>query len=301
MTQSYLWEKEHPSTAHSFFEFGLRISQDQTSRSYAQAYRLLGHIALDVAQPKAALSAYQKALRAREALEQPDSPPIADVYDSIACSYTEQGNTAEAFEYLSKAAAIHQAHNPLHMGRTLAIYAMTYLRAGQPDAALEALQKCWELQGLTEEQISQSKYPKHSGDLVLLSRIKYAQGLKKEAQELASRTISIRRGHFGDKGPRVADSMFIVSRMLEANGEEVLAARLLREIVDMSKGVPEMQGHLSRALWFLAGVEANMGDGSRIEQLRVEARAVRNGIQGRETVDEDTDESFMGLVEWMLW
>lgn len=178
---------------------------------------------------------------------------------------------------------------------------MTYLRAGQPDAALTALQKCWQLQGLTEEQIAQSKYPKHSGDIVLLSRIKYAQGLKTEAQELASRTISIRRGHFGDKGPRVADSMFIVARMLEDSGEMVLAAKLLRGIVDMGKDFPEMQGHLARALWFLARVEERMGDGRRVEELRVEARAVRDGIQGREVADENTDDSFMGLIEWMLW
>ncbi|KAJ5943337.1 Tetratricopeptide-like helical [Penicillium verrucosum] len=90
---------------------------------------------------------------------------------------------------------------------------MTYLRAEQPGEALEALKKCWQLQNLTEEQIIDSKYPKHSGDIVLLARIKYAQGLKPEAQQLASMTISIRRGLFGDKGPRVADSMFLVARM----------------------------------------------------------------------------------------
>lgn len=44
-----------------------------------------------------------------------------------------------------------------------------------------------------------------------------------------------------------------------------------------------------------------MGDSGKTEQLRVEARAVRGRIQGRETADEDTDDAFMGLVEWMLW
>lgn len=127
------------------------------------------------------------------------------------------------------------------------------------------------------------------------------EGFLKEAKELASRSITIRRGHFGDKGPRVADSMFIVARMLEASEEEILAAKLLRGIVGMSQGVPEMQGHLSRSLWFFANVEENMGDDGRTGQLRSEARTVRVGIQGRETADEDTEDSFMGLVEWMLW
>lgn len=89
--------------------------------------------------------------------------------------------------------------------------------------------------------------------------------------------------------------------MLEASAENVLAAKLLREVVDMGRGVREMQGHLSRLLWFLAGVEENMGESRRTEQLRAEARTMRNEIQGRETTDEDTDDSFMRLVEWMLW
>jgi hypothetical protein len=157
------------------------------------------------------------------------------------------------------------------------------------------------MQNLTEEEITRSRYPKHSGDIVLLSRIKYAQGLKPEARQLASRTISIRKGLFGDKGPRVADSMFIVARMLEADGEDVLAAKLLRTIVEISRGVLEMQGHLARSLWFLATVEGKIGDNSRTEQLRIEARNERNKIDGREVADEDSDDSFMNLVGWMLW
>ena len=241
------------------------------------------------------------ALSAREKFEEVNSPPIADIYDSIACSYTELGMVDEAFETLSKAADIHHAHNPQHMARTKAIYAMTHLRAGQPQQALEALTCCWQLQGLTEEQITHSKYPKHSGDIVLLARIKYAHGLKQEAQQLASRTIPIRRGIYGDKGPRVADSMFLVAKMLEASGEEVLAAKLLRTIVEISQNVLEMQGHLARSLWFLAVVENKMGDKCKAEQLSLEAKNERDKICGKEVLGEDNDESFMNLVGWMLW
>lgn len=254
-----------------------------------------------MANPDIALSAYRKALSAREKFEEPDSPPIADIYDSIACSYTELGMVSEAFEYLSKATKIHHAHNPLHMGRTEAIYTMTYLRAGKPQEALESLKSCWQLQGLTEEQVIHSKYPKHSGDIVLLARIKYKLGLREEAQQLASRTISIRRGIFGDKGPRVADSMFLVARMLEADDETVLAAKLLRAVIEASEDVVEMQGHLARSLWFLAEVEDKLGDKHKAEQLRMEAKSARDRIRGKETFGEDTNESFMNLVGWMLW
>lgn len=209
--------------------------------------------------------------------------------------------TDEAFESLSKAAAIHNAHNPRGMVRTLLIYAMTHLRAGQPEEALASLQSAWQLQELTEEHIVHSTYPKHSGDLVLLARIKYAQGLKQEAQQLASRTISIRRSIYGEKGPRVADSMFIIARLLEADGEDVLAARILRTIYEISRGVSEMQGHLSRALWFLAMLESKMGDEGEAQKLRLEAKIERDKIGGREAPDSDADDSFMNLVGWMLW
>lgn len=254
-----------------------------------------------MAQPKFALSAYQEALKARISLDGPNSPSVANVYDSIACSYTEQGNVQEALEYLSKAVDIHNANNPLHMSRTQAIYAITYLRAGEPEKALYALRHCWDLQGLTPEKVAQSKYPKHSGDIVLLSRIKYAQNLEEEAQRLASKTISIRKGLLGAKGPRVADSIFLVARMLESDGEDVMAASLLQDIVDICRGIPEMQGHLSRSIWFLSKIEDKMGNASVAEQLRTEAKAERDKISGREGISDMSDDSFMGLVPWMLW
>ncbi|KAJ5800165.1 Tetratricopeptide-like helical [Penicillium psychrosexuale] len=300
-TGTYLWECEQPTNARYFVEYGLSLELSHSTQSYAHACRLLGHIALDLAQPESALSAYQKALRVIEEIEEENSPLISDVYDSIACSYTEQEMVTEAFRYLSKAAAIHKAHNPLHMARTYAIYAMTHLRAEQPDEALMTLKKCWQLQNLTEEQIIDSKYPKHSGDIVLLARIKYAQGLKQEAQQLALKSISIRRELYGDKGPRVADSMFLVARMLEAADENVLAAKMLRAILDMSRGVSEMQGHLARALWFLGILERRLENTVSAEQLKVEALNERNKLGERGNFVEETDHSFESLVGWMLW
>jgi tetratricopeptide (TPR) repeat protein len=117
---------------------------------------------------------------------------IADVYDSIACAYTEIGDTSKAFAYLDKAKAIHLANDPDRMARTSAIYAVTYLRAGQPGEALKATRKCWELQGLTEEQIAASQYPKYSDDIALLARIYHAQSDIEAALQLASKSITIR-------------------------------------------------------------------------------------------------------------
>jgi len=274
---------------------------DPYGRICAQAYRLLGHIGLDVAQPRAALSAYQEALAAREKLEEPNSPAIAEVYDSIACSYSEIGDVTQALEHLAKADAINFAHFDKTSARTQAIYSLAYLRGDQPDKALEALRLCWKLQNKTQEEISESQYPKHAGDIVLLARIHYALGHKEEGQRLASRSITIRREIFGSKGPRVADSIFIVARMLAAAGEQVVAARMYGEIIEMSRDIMEMKGHLARALWFLASIEELLENPAEAERLRKDANDERDKIQEREVLDEDSDEAFMGLVGWMLW
>ncbi len=287
--------------AKSLFEYGLGLDIDPSSRTCAQAYRLLGHIGLDLAQPRAALSAYQKALAAREKIEKPDSPAIAEVYDSIACSYSEIGDVPKALGYLAKADAINFAHFDSTSARTQAIYSMAYLRGDQPEKALEALHLCWKLQNKTQQEIADSQYPKHAGDIVLLARIQYALGEKEEGQRLASKSIIIRRGVFGSKGPRVADSTFVVARMLAAAGELVVAANMYGEIVKMSRDMAEMKGHLARALWFLASIEDLLENPTEAERLRKEAKDERAKIPEREAPDEDTDQAFMGLVGWMLW
>ncbi|OPB44537.1 hypothetical protein A0O28_0028560 [Trichoderma guizhouense] len=150
----------------SFFEFGLKVSHKFSSPITAQAYRLLGHISLDIAQPRAAVSAYQQALALREKIEARDSPPIADVCDSIACAYTEAGNVEHAFKYLEKATAIHNANDPSIMSRTLAIRATTCLRAGQAKYALDAIRECWRMQNMTRPdrtvKVSQAQWGHHA-------------------------------------------------------------------------------------------------------------------------------------------
>ncbi|KAE9371884.1 hypothetical protein N431DRAFT_508825 [Stipitochalara longipes BDJ] len=298
---TYLWETEQPTTALYLLNFGLSLGLDPEGPTCNPAVRMLGNVALDVAQPRVALKAYQNTLAARLKLFGSSHPQIANVYDCIACAYTEIGEVAQALEILEKAKAIHLSKNPKGMSRTLAIYAMTYLRAGKPDEALQGLKDCWDQQGKTEEQICQSRYPKHSGDIVLLARIYHMQNKKEEALQLASKTITIRKGILGSKGPRVADSMFIVAGMLRESGKDALARKLLREIIDMTQGMIEMQGHLARSLWTLGSMLEKTGEIEEGARLKMSAREVRGKIQGRETEDNDTDDSFSKLVGFMLW
>ncbi|KAK3381006.1 tpr repeat-containing protein [Podospora didyma] len=271
-----VWAKlKLPSQARSFFEFGLRIDDGHSGCIAAQAHRLLGHVHLDLTQPQAGFAAY-----------------------------------------LERAMAIHNAHDPSKMSRTLTIRAMTCLRAGEAEQALDAIRACWGLQKMTKEQNEASRYPDRSGDIMLLVYIYWLQGKKVETRKLASRTITMRRGVYGVKGgPRLADSLFTVALMLHEEGKSTRAARLLREVVEISGDAPGMRTHLARALWFLAGIEDDITKASKEsressgttqnsteekltgpEDMRERAKAVRKSIEDREWADEDSDEGAWGLL-----
>ena len=298
---SYLWERDQPTGARSFLQFGLSLDIDREGPICNPAVRLFGNIVMDMAQPHAALEAFQESLALRLKLVSAGDPAIAIVYDSIAFSYTEMDNPAKALEYLDMAHEIHLARDPKGMSRTKAIYAIAYLRAKDYDKALSALTDCWLLQNHTLESIMSSKYPRHSGDILLLARIRYGQGDLSTALELTSKCITMRKSVLGKKGPRVADSMFFVATMLRETGKDAAAAQLLREIVHMSIGVKDMEPHLARALWSLGNAEEAVGNRDEAKSLRAQAEATRARIEGREWDDEDTDAGFHRLVGFFLW
>lgn len=95
--------------------------------------------------------------------------------------------------------------------------------------------------------------------------------------------------------------MYLVATLLNRDQKVSLAVKLLREIVDMSQGMLEMNGHLARAMWTLANLEKQNGNEAGAEELRQKAREVRGRIEGKEAPDEDNDEAFGALVGYMLW
>jgi hypothetical protein len=104
-------------------------------------------------------------------------------------------------------------------------------------------------------------------------------------------------------GPRVADSLFTLARMLDETGDHVLAAQALQGVLEMCEtNAPEMRAHRARAFWFLAGVEPKLhSDEETVGALKARAREARAEIEEREWEDEDSDEGFLRLVGWMLW
>jgi hypothetical protein len=73
----------------SFFEYGLSLGVDRTSLAYNQAIQLLGHNALDMAQPTRALQVYTECLESCRKLVDSSDSTIANVLDSVACGQVE--------------------------------------------------------------------------------------------------------------------------------------------------------------------------------------------------------------------
>lgn len=283
---------------------GLRVSDNLPAAVAARAKRVLGHVLIDRARPRAALATYQEALTLNEGLEGPNSTAVAEAYVSIACAYIELEDVEQAFAYLEKATAIHMAHDPRKTSRTFAVRAMACLRAGDADEALAALHERWRLQGMTQGQIEASNHPKNGGDILLLVRILWLQGKRADAFNLVERVIAMRTAADGESsGLRFWDALFIKSRMQDEDGKPSEAATTVRRVVEIDVGEydRELDSQRARARWFFARYSARAGAHAASDQARKCALRARGAIKEREWPDEDTDEGFMRLVPWMMW
>ncbi len=289
--------------AKLFVDTSLKASAHMFGATRAEACELFGHILLELALPSAALDAYLKARDFFQVLEGYGSSRIATLCDLIAWTCTELGEVNNAFKSFASATGFKRAQDSTET--TVAIRSIACLRAGAAEDALASLREFWRLRGATQEEIEDSQEPEDSGDIMLLARIFRLQGKLEDACNLCKRTIALRRPKYGATGgPRLADSLFFLSQLLDAEGKPDRAIAKLQEIVEMRPEAPEMRPHRARAYWFLANAKVKMGvleDSSEVTDARKAARGARSGIERREWQDEDTDEGYMRLVPFLLW
>jgi hypothetical protein len=79
------------------------------------------------------------------------------------------------------------------------------------------LAKCPSLKDFTDETFLNTGNPRFSGDMVLLSRIRLAQGRLAEALRLASKALAFRRKLLGNR-LKTCDSQYDVASMLHKDG-----------------------------------------------------------------------------------
>jgi tetratricopeptide (TPR) repeat protein len=218
----YLYEREQYDLARTFATTALNTFQDKESLAFASATDLLGLIDLDMNNPESALAPFGAALAIRHAKLGPTDPFIAFSLNNLAIAYTEIPDLEKAGELHQKAIAIRLQNNSDRIGNSYSNLAVLLLRMGKADEAEETLMKCPSLKDCTDETFLNTGNPRFVGDMVLLSRIRRAQGRIQDALRLASKALFWRQKVHGDRF-KTCDSLYDVASLLHQQGRSASA------------------------------------------------------------------------------
>lgn len=209
----YLYEREMYTIARDMVRQALESFVDKSTASFASAIDLDGLIDLDLAEPSRALEPFNQALEIRKALFGSEHPFIAFSLNNIALAYTEMGELEKAHSTHEEAIRLRLQANSDRIGNSYSNMSSLLLRMGKPDEAEEMLARCPSLKDFTDETFLSSGNPRFSGDMVLLSRIRLAQGKIEEALRLASKALVFRQEVLGGR-LKTCDSQYDVASIL---------------------------------------------------------------------------------------
>ena len=196
--------------------------QDQTTLAFASAIDLSGLIDLDMNKPEEALVPFSQALEIRKQRLGPEDPLIASSLNNIALSYTEMGRLDEAHATHEEAIRIRLDNQSDRIGNSYSNMSSLLLRMGKPDEAEEMLKRCPSLKDFTDETFLKTGNPRFSGDMVVLSRIRFQQGRMDDAMRLASKALEFRQKLLGNR-LKVCDSLYDVASFMEKQGKSASA------------------------------------------------------------------------------
>lgn len=220
--------------------------------AYASAVELLGLMDLDLHRPGIALRSLEVGHRGAWSTD----PLIAFALNNLALAYTELCELEKAEECHRKAIKIRIANNSDRVGNSYSNYAVTLRHLGRADEAEEVLMKCPSLQGnCTDETFLDADNPRFVGDMVLLSRIRKAQGRAEESIHLASRALSWREKTHGDGSFKTCHSAYDVACLLhDVQGKEALALEALERVSRTAETLERGEGHAARAEWKISQI-----------------------------------------------
>ncbi|KAK9435537.1 hypothetical protein VB005_10336 [Metarhizium brunneum] len=171
---------------------------------------------------------------------------------------------------------------------------------GRPEEAEQSLAKCPGLKDFSDETFLSTGNPRFSGDMVLLSRIRLAQGRLPDALRLASKALEFCRKLLGNR-LKTCGSQYDVASMLLKDGHIISAMQLLQDVVGISETFVEGDGQRARALYTLSKVYA-------VRDMLAESTACREKVVTlssflrldlKDALFEE--EEFSKLYLWMLW
>lgn len=205
--------------AREFINTALETFEDKTTLAFASAIDLSGLIDLDMNKPSNALDLFNTAHNIRAKLLEPNEPLIASSSNNIAIAYTEMAGSGE----LEKALATHEMALEIRLrantrvDNTYSNMSSLLLRMGKPNEAEEIMRKCPALKDLTDDSFINTGNPRYIGNMVLLSRIRLAQGSLDEAMRLASKALTFRQKQHGNR-LKTCDSLDDVADVLFRQG-----------------------------------------------------------------------------------
>lgn len=203
--------------ARRMVDQAISMFERTTTLAYASAIDLGGLLDLDLAESARALAPFQKALEIRKARLGAEDPFIAYSLNNIALVYTEMGELQLAYTAHEEAISLRLKANSDRIGNSYSNMSSLLLRLGRPDEAEEMLARCPSLKDFTDETFLKTGNPRFSGDMVLLSRIRRAQGRPTEALRLASKALAFRRRLLRHR-LKTCDSQYDVASMLHDDG-----------------------------------------------------------------------------------
>ena len=213
----YLYERECYNIARSVVDAALHTFVNKNTLAYASAVDLSGLIMLDLNDPDEALIRFTEALSIRENAPSPADSLVASSLNNKALAYTELGQLGDANNAHEKAIQIRLTTKSDRIGNSYSNMASLLLRMGKADEAEETLKKCPSLKNFTDETFLNTGNPRFSGDMVLLSRIRYEQGRLSDAVRLSSKALLFRQQLLGNR-LKTCDSLYDVAFFTHKQG-----------------------------------------------------------------------------------
>lgn len=296
----YLYEKEQYTYTRLFTQAALNSFTNKQTLAYASAIDLLGLVDLDLHRPEDALRSFEIGTSVRQAMLPTNDPLIAFALNNLALAYTELFELEKAEDYHKKAIEIRISNNSDRIGNSYSNYAVSLLRMGRADEAEEILMRCPSLQGCTDETFLDADNPRFVGDMVLLSRIRKAQGRTDEAIRLAGKALSWREKTHGDRF-KTCDSAYDVACLLCDEGKEALALEALAKVSRTADTLEGGEGHAARAQWKISQILRAQGKEILADEHLESAIRFRERSRPGGDLTALGDESWERLTPYMLW
>ena len=305
----YLYEKEQYTYTRLFTQSALHSFTSKQTLAYASAIDLLGLVDVDLHRAREALASFEISTSIRQAMLPPNDPMIAFAFNNLALAYTELSELESAERCHQKAIEIRISNNSDRIGNSYSNYAVTLLRMGRANEAEETLMRCPSLQNCTDETFLEADNPRYVGDMVLLSRIRKAQGRTDDAMRLAGKALSWRDKTHGYRF-KTCDSAYDVACLLRDEGKEALALETLAKVSRTAETLVGGEGHAARSYWQMSRIFRAQGggkepqaDGHMQRAIDLKQRFLRpaDGNLASVAVDEGGDESWEHLTPYMLW